>query len=103
MPERKRKRQRIRKEPTPPRHETKQEKQTKFIISAGELAATPEQLEEIKSTLLKNAVAALGRYRTPAGDALARPNIDVEFFSLSFSLSFSLGFGLSEELISPAR
>jgi hypothetical protein len=91
-----RRRERVRKKgdgvkAEPPRKETKKSKATKFIIDAGELLASPEDVEKVKSALLRSAVDQLKGFKAVSGDAL-RPNIGVEFFSLSFSLSFSLGF-----------
>ncbi|SRR6266567_1173624 len=104
MPERRRERRRTTGEPaTQHRQERRQDKETRFVISAKDLAAEPEQIEEIKSALLRDAVTTLRNYRTTTGDAVAAPSIAMLQFSLSFSLSFSLGFGEPEELIGPAQ
>ena len=104
MPERRRERRREQKEPTGTRRQdASQEKQTKFVISASDLAATPEEIQDIKSALLRSAVNVLKDFRTTTGEAVARPQVSTELFSLSFSLSFSLGFGEAEELAQPTR
>ena len=103
MAERRRERRREQKEPPAPRKEQRKDKQTKFVIAAQDLDATPEQLETIKGTLLKNAVNALKDFKTVEGQAIARPDVAVEFFSLSFSLSFSLGIGEPDRLAGPTR
>ena len=103
MAERRRERRRQQKEPSPPRKQQRKDKQTKFVIAAQELDATPEQLEAIKGTLLKTAVNALKDFKRVDGGALERPEIGVEFFSLSFSLSFSLAIGEPDELLGPTR
>ena len=93
MAERKkeRKRQKV-EDPVEPRsRETKQGNQTKFVIGVDNLKATPDEIDNIKSALLKQAVTQLKDFRSTKGGVLERPNIGVEFFSLSFSLSFSLG------------
>ncbi|CAN5566547.1 hypothetical protein BH10BAC5_BH10BAC5_20100 [soil metagenome] len=79
--------------PTDPKtRETKQGKQTKFVLDVGDMVATPEQIEAIKSSILKNAMVELKKINVAGvkGDAI-RPKIGAEFFSLSFSMSFSLG------------
>ena len=98
MAERRRERRREQGEPAPRRQETRQDKETRFIIAAKDLAAQPEEIEQIKSALLKNAVSTLKNFRTAEG-AVVQPEISAAFFSLSFSLSFSLGFGRPEELV----
>jgi hypothetical protein len=94
MPERKRERSRRQVDnPLEPHTvETKKGKQTKFVLDLGDIAATPEQIEDLRSGLLKNSIALLksAKLATVAGQDI-RPKIGVEAFSVSFSVSFSLG------------
>jgi len=88
MPERKRERSRRQVDnPTEPHTvETKKGKQTKFLLDVGDLAATPDQLEELRSSLLKSSIELLKSRKlvSRTGEAV-RPKIGVEMFSVSFS------------------
>lgn len=76
----------------PSRVETKKSKQTKFILDVGDIVATPDEIEELRSKILKNSIDLLrnGAIRSERGEEI-RPKIGVEAFSVSFSASFSLG------------
>jgi hypothetical protein len=94
MSERKRERA-IRKidDPLDPRTvETKKGKQTKFVLDVGDIDATPEQIEDLRSAILKNSIDLLRKssLQSLAGEDI-RPKIGVEMFSVSFSVAFSLG------------
>ena len=94
MPERKRERAKRRVDDPMDPHtvETKKGKQTKFVLDVGDITATPEQIEDLKSNLLKSSIDLLRRANisTESGEP-ARPKVGVELFSVSFSVSFSLG------------
>jgi hypothetical protein len=72
--------------------ETKTGKQTKFVLDVGDIEADADQIEELRSSILKNSIQLLRdrNIRAASGEAL-RPKIGVELFSVSFSVSFSLG------------
>lgn len=89
------KRERVRRKvdnPTEPSTvETKKGKQTKFVVDLGDVKATDDKLDDIKSSLLKTAIAQVKGLTTTSGDKVQRPEVGVELFSMSFSMSFSLG------------
>jgi len=94
MPERKKERSRKKVDnPTDPHTvETKKGKQTKFVLDVGDIAFTPDQLEEVRSDILKNSLKLIrDKHLTSLSGAEVRPKIGVEEFSVSFSVSFSLG------------
>ena len=94
MPERKRERSRRQADnPLEPHTvETKKGKQTKFILDVGDISATPEQIEDLRSAILKNSIDLLRtQHLVGAAGEEVRPKIGVEMFSVSFSVSFSLG------------
>lgn len=72
--------------------ETKKGKQTKFVLDIGNVEVDQDQVEELRSEILRNSIQLLkSRGLTTATGEAPRPKIGVELFSVSFSVSFSLG------------
>lgn len=89
-----RKREKIRKwsdgASEPKTKETKESKQTKFVIDVGDANLDADQIQEIKNNLLKESISLLGNTLNADGEPV-RPRITSESLSWTFSMSFSMG------------
>lgn len=72
--------------------EKKQGKQTKFLLDIGVVNIDPDEVEELRSEILRSSIQLLKTrgFKNLSGES-PRPKIGVESFSVSFSVSFSLG------------